>query len=411
MKVVVLGGAGAMGQVIVRDLAASQPVDEVVVADLSLERAEKLKRHIGSDKIKTAYADLTNKSVLVGVLKGANVVINSTPYQFNVAVMEAAIEAGSHYVDLGGLFHTTKKQLELDEKFKKANLLAVLGIGAAPGMTNVMAAHAAHDLDRVESIEMVVAGVDFVPSSHPFLVPYSLETILDEYALEPWVFEDGKFQAKPPMSGETLVEMPEPVGKVKAFLTLHSEIATLPLTFGNKGIRLVTYKLGLPTEFHERAKFLVELGFGANKPIKFEDGSSSATLNPRKVLAKMIEQHPVPDTDPNDCEVVRVDVRGTRSGRPALVRMESMIYSHPEWKVSCGALDTGVPPSIVAQMIALNVIQQRGVLPPEQCVPSELFFVELAKRNIPMRKMTDESVTDAHSNPAPKPLLITRAKH
>jgi lysine 6-dehydrogenase len=255
----------------------------------------------------------------------------------------------------------------------------------------VMAAHAAHDMDKVESIEMVVAGVDFAECNHPFLPPYALDTILDEYALEPMVFEDGRFLAKPPMTGETTVEMPEPVGKVKAFLTLHSEIATLPLTYQNKGIKNCSYKLGLPAEFHERAKFLVELGFGGTKPIKMDD----ASLHPRKILAKMIEAHPVPEGDPNDCEVVRVDVRGTRSGRPVVVRMESMIYSHPEWKVSCGALDTGVPPSIVAQMIGLGVINAHGVLPPEQCVPAELFFLELSKRNIPMRKVTDETVADA----------------
>lgn len=391
MRIVVLGGAGAMGQVAVRDLVASQPVTEVVIADLSVERAEKVKRQIGSDQIKTAYSDLTNKSSLVKTLTGATVVINSTPYTFNVAVMEAALEAGCHYLDLGGLYHVTKKQLDLNTKFRERGLLAILGMGAAPGMTNVMAAHATHDLDQVESIEMVVAGIDFVESSHPFLPPYALDTILDEYAMEPMVFEDGRFLAKPPMSGETIVEMPEPVGKVKAFLTLHSEIATLPLTYQNKGIKNVSYKLGLPAEFHERAKFLVELGFGGTKPIKFDD----VTLSPRKILAKMIEQHRVPDADPNDCEVIRVDVRGTRGGRPATVRMESMIYSHPEWKVSCGALDTGVPPSIVAQMIGLNVIQLRGVLPPEECVPPELFFLELNKRQIPMRKIMDETITDA----------------
>lgn len=399
MRIVVLGGAGAMGQVAVRDLAMSQPVSEVVVADLSVERAEKVKRHIGSDKIKTAYADLTNKGDLVSILKGATVVINSTPYQFNVSVMEAALEAGCHYLDLGGLFHVTRKQMELDAKFRERGLTAVLGMGAAPGMTNVMAAHAAHDLDQLESIEMVVAGIDFLESTHPFLPPYALDTILDEYALEPMVYEDGRFLAKPPMTGESIVEMPEPVGKVKAFLTLHSEIATLPLSFQAKGIKNVTYKLGLPAEFHERAKFLVELGFGGTTPIKFDESSS---MSPRKVLAKMIDQHPIPKGDPNDCEVVRVDVRGTRSGRPALIRMESIIYSHPEWKVSCGALDTGVPPSIVAQMIGLNVISAPGVHAPEQCVPSELFFIELSKRNIPMRKVTDETVT-AGAVPA-KPL-------
>ena len=388
MRIVVLGGAGAMGQVIVRDLAEAATVKEVVIADISLERAEHVKKQVGGSKTQCVQADIKSRPSLVAAFKGAQVVVASIPYIFNVEVMEACLEAGCHYVDLGGLFHTTRKQLELHDRFKSANLLAVLGMGAAPGMTNVMAGFAARDLDTVESIEMVVAGVDFAESSHPFLPPYALDTILDEYALEPWVFEQGKFVPKPPMTGETFVEMPEPVGKVRAFLTLHSEIATLPLTFADKGIKECSYKLGLPAEFHERAKFLVELGFGGTKQIDF----GGAHLNPRKVLAKMIEQHPQPTGDPNDCEVVRVDVRGTRNGLPAHIRMESIIYSHPQWKISCGALDTGVPPSIVAQMIGTNQITDRGVLPPEKVVPAEAFFKELAKRHIPMRKISDESL-------------------
>jgi saccharopine dehydrogenase-like NADP-dependent oxidoreductase len=73
--------------------------------------------------------------------------------------------------------------------------------------------------------------------------------------------------------------------------------------------------------------------------------------------------------------------------------MESIVYSHPEWRVSCGALDTGVPPSIVAQMICLGQIAERGALPPEQCVPPLLFFDELEKRQIPMRKTTQEELS------------------
>ncbi len=379
-----------MGQVTVRDLAASEPVQEIIIADLSKERAERLKQRISSPKIKCVRADLADADSMKAALSGADVLINCTPYKFNVQVMEAALASGCHYLDLGGLFHVTRKQLELHERFKDHKLLAVLGMGAAPGMTNVMAAHAATHLDQVEAIDMTVAGVDFVKTDHPLLPPYALETILDEYAMEPMVFEDGRFVAKPPMSGEMDVDMPEPVGNVKAFLTLHSEIATLPLAYQHKGVKRVTYRLGLPEEFHDRMKFLVELGFGDTKTIKVDDQS----VHPRRMLQAMIDQHAVPDADPDDCEVVRVDVAGLLGGRRTVIRMESTIRSDDNWKVSCGALDTGVPPSIVAQMIGLGVIQSRGVMAPESCVPPELFFLELSKRGIIMRRVTDETMAE-----------------
>jgi lysine 6-dehydrogenase len=397
MRIVVLGGAGAMGQVIVRDLAMSSPVSEIVIADISMERAQQLMRRVPTGKARFIHTDIRSESSMDECLAGADVVINSAPYQFNLEVMEACLRGGCHYLDLGGLFHMTRKQLELHERFKSGNILAILGMGAAPGITNVMAAHAADGLDSVEEITITVGGVEFSKPNHPFLPPYSLDTILDEYALEPMVFEDGRFKPKAPMSAESITEMPWPVGKIRTFLTLHSEVATLPLTYKSKGIKRCTYRLGLPDSFHERAKFLVQLGFAAKDEVKVGD----VLVSPRQMLARMVALHPEPDSDPNDCEVIRVDVRGQSDDKPAFVRMESVVYSHHEWHVSCGALDTGVPPSIVAQMIALGQIEQRGVLPPEQCVPALLFFDELQKRQIPMRKTTQEELSVVHQQEAP----------
>lgn len=388
MKIVVLGGAGAMGQVIVRDLVESVPVKEVLVADFDEKKAEQLQDQLGSAKISTAFADIRDTQKLVPVLAGANAVINSTPYYFNLSVMEAALEASCHYLDLGGLFHVTRRQMELNDKFKQKKLIAVLGMGAAPGMTNVMAACGADELDSLDSIDIVVGCVDFVEVDHPMYPPYALDTLLDEYTKEPMVFEDGKFAAVAPMSGEIEIDFPEPVGRARAIYTLHSEVATLPLSYEKKGVRNVTFRLGLPEDFHEKLKFLVDLGFGGSEPLDI-DGCSAT---PRRILARVLQRFPSPSGDPNDCEVVRVDLRGKIKGSPALVRLETTVRSNDRWKVSCGALDTGVPPSIVAQMIGSGQIKDCGVLAPETCVPHKPFFDELAKRSIVMRKISERSL-------------------
>ncbi len=393
MKIVVLG-AGAMGQVTIRDLAESAAVKEVLICDLSIERADALKTQLGNAKLKTAKADIQDAEGLSSLLNGYDAVINCSPYVFNLQVMEAALKAACHYLDLGGLFHITRKQLELNQKFVDKKLLAVLGMGAAPGMTNVMAACAADEMDTVESIDIFAASVDLVACDHPFLPPYSLDTILDEYFLSPYVFEDGKFREVPAMSGEKVHEFPPPLGRASSFLTLHSEVATLPLTYEKKGVQRVTYRLGLPTAFHEHCKFLVSLGFGSKDSINVD----GVELKPRRILASLIERHPVPSSDPDDCEVIRVDVTGTKNGRNILSRLETTVMAHKEWKISCGALDTGVPPSIVAQMICSGQIKMRGVLAPEVCVPAAEFFAELAKRGMEMRKITDEVLASAASS-------------
>lgn len=397
MKIAVLG-AGAMGQVTIRDLLESEQVTQVLAADLDVARVEELKRQWGSPaKMLCAKADVSAPEQLAVVLAGADCVINCTPYYFNLNVMEAALLAKCHYLDLGGLFHVTRKQLALHEKFVQKELLAVPGMGAAPGLTNVMAAAAAEMLDTVEAIDIVAASVDLVDTTHPFLPPYALDTILDEYFLEPYVFENGEFCAKPPMSGEALLDFPLPVGKAAAFLTLHSEVATLPLSYKNKGVQRVTYRLGLPSAFHERAKFLVDLGFGRTEAIQVD----SVSMKPRRMLAAMIGLHQVPATDPDDCEVIRVDVTGSKNNRKALVRLESVVMAHKKWKVSCGALDTGVPPSVVAQLIASGQIKKTGVLAPEECVPPQELFSQLALRGIPMRRVIDEVLAEPAASKVP----------
>ncbi|MGH9550052.1 MAG: saccharopine dehydrogenase family protein, partial [Terriglobales bacterium] len=186
------------------------------------------------------------------------------------------------------------------------------------------------------------------------------------------------YKAKPPMSGELAIAFPPPVGTCKAILTLHSEVLTLATSYADKGIKHVTFRLGLPTEFHDKLKLLVDLGLGSPDKLTVD----GASIVPRKLLAKLLERFPAPQQEPDDAEVVRVDVRGLKGTRDQIVRLETIVRAHKEWKMSCGAVDTGVPPSIVAQMILNGEIKEYGVLAPEQCVPIQKLFDELAKRCI-----------------------------
>lgn len=378
-----------MGQVIVKDLLDSEL--EIVVADYDQDKAYEMVEELGSSRARADFTDITNKPVMVKNLKNAACVINSTPYYHNVNVMEAALEAGCHYIDLGGLFHVSKEQLKLHDKFKEAGLTAVIGMGAAPGMTNIMAAAGGEDLDSIDSIDIYVGSIDNTKCDHPFLPPYSIETLIDEYTMNPMVFEDGDYKPVAPLSGEVSVEFPEPVGKQEAVYTLHSEVLTLPMTYKDKGVKRVTFRLGLPLDFHSKLKFLMQLGLGEKEKLFTKEGE----FTPRKMLAALIAKFPVPKTEPDDCEVVRVDVHGSKGGHKALRRLETTVYADKRWKVSCGALDTGVPPSIVAQMLLDGRINKRGVLAPEVAVPALPFFEELARRNIVMSKISQEVLTEA----------------
>src|SRR2546422_11045645 len=151
VRIVVLGGAGIIGRAIARDLADDREVKEIVLADLDVEGARKVAGGLGRPGVVAVKADVTDHAALVNLVKGAGAVVNSVQYYFNLPIMRACLEAGTHYIDLGGLFHTTRKQLELHDDFKKAGLLAVLGLGSCPRIANVQARAVADTLDRGES--------------------------------------------------------------------------------------------------------------------------------------------------------------------------------------------------------------------------------------------------------------------
>ncbi len=378
-KIVVLGGAGAMGNMIIRDLVEFSSADQVEIADFDLEKANGLKRSLNDERLSAVFADMNDEQSLAKALEKATVLVNATPYYKNVEVMKAALKAGCNYIDLGGLFHVTKKQLELHDEFSKAGLIAILGMGAAPGITNLMAAAATQELERVEAIDIICGSVDFTKTSHPFLPPYALDTLLDEYQKEPMVYEDSEYQAKPAMSGEIEVDLPMPVGKVHAIYTLHSEVLTLATSYSLKGVQRVTFRLGLPVDFHNKLKFLAELGFAETGCITAPSGDAFV---PRRVLAEMIRRIPAETGNVDDCEVIRVDASGSLAGTPKLIRHESIIHSDKKTNISCGAIDTGVPPAIVADMLIKHEIESKGVHAPENCVSHTDLFERLAKRNV-----------------------------
>ena len=139
MKVAVLGAGGAVGRAIVRDLAESDEVARLLLVDRDGPAAALAAEHAAG---KGVAVTLDARVGLAQAIAGCAVLVNAASYRLGLEAMEAALEAGCHYVDLGGLYWMTARQLELDERFIAADLVGVLGIGGSPGTTNLMAAWA-----------------------------------------------------------------------------------------------------------------------------------------------------------------------------------------------------------------------------------------------------------------------------
>jgi saccharopine dehydrogenase-like NADP-dependent oxidoreductase len=379
MKIVVLGGAGKMGCIAVQDLAGDRRVGEVVIADQDLIQARTVAEIINSPTVSIQPVDVTDHHALVGVLKGADACLNATVYYFNLQVMEACLEAGVPYTDMGGLFHTTRKQLELSDRFAEAGLSAVLGMGSAPGVPNVQARYAAERLDTVEYIR-IYDGIK-PPPPDDVRFTYAVPTIVDELTLAPMVYRDGQFVACEPLSEFEDYWFTPPIGLLPMHLSLHSEVATLPITFQDKGLKECFFKInywGMAKETVEKIRVLADFGFAGREPV--EVGGQQVV--PRDLLVALMSRYVPPITEflalpknrpPDWVKEIVTEVRGTKDGKAMIYRLGTLTGK--------GALPTGVAPARTAIWLSEGRIPP-GVHPPEAVIEPEPFFKELEEQEI-----------------------------
>lgn len=154
MKVLALGGCGDMGRMCVALLLESQKVKKITIADINVELANTIVELIGSDKLIAEKIDVTEKDKLIDLMSKHDIIVNTVGpyYKFGKPILEAAIEAKKPYFDICDDWRPTLELLELNKKAQEAGMTAVIGIGASPGITNLMAVMAHGELDEVDDL-------------------------------------------------------------------------------------------------------------------------------------------------------------------------------------------------------------------------------------------------------------------
>lgn len=379
MHITVLGGAGKMGCISVQALANDPRVDQVVIADTNLSQAQIVADYLDNPKVQIQQVDILDTDNFVKYLEKTDVCLNATVYYTNLAVMEACLQAGTHYNDMGGLFHTTRKQLELNNRFAQAGLSAILGLGSAPGIPNLQTRYAADRLDTIESIK-IYDGIK-PPPPDDLRFTYAVPTIVDELTVEPMVFEQGEFVSKEPLTGFEDYWFTQPLGLLPMHYSLHSEVATLPVTFKDKGVQECFFKInywGMAKETVEKVRVLAEFGFAGTDPVEVNGKS----IVPRDMMVSMLSGYVPPITDflappknkpPDWVKEIVTEIHGTKDGAEVTYRLGT---------VTCkGALPTGLVPAVAAIWLAEGRIEP-GVYPPEASLDPVSFFKELEPYDI-----------------------------
>jgi saccharopine dehydrogenase-like NADP-dependent oxidoreductase len=256
--IAVVGAAGTIGRRVTRFLE-----------DWGVPHTRRDARLEGDERI-----DAGNANDVARALNGCAVCVNCVDYRLNVEVMRGALGAGTHYVDLGGLYHVTRQQLELDPEFRAAGLTAILGIGSAPGKTNLLASAAIERLgSEPRKLEIWAVARDPAANGHPFPAPYSVRTLLDELHMRPVVVTGGNVTEVEPLSGDAERRFPNPIGPAHGIYTLHSELATLPARYPT--LEEASFRLCLAPGLLEKLLALRE----GDEPAPYEQSEAAVAVH------------------------------------------------------------------------------------------------------------------------------------
>lgn len=214
MRILILGGAGLMSAGSARDLLSnlSWGVTKVTAADTSAERLAALQKSLPDPRLHTQVFDVTDRAAMLSLLADCDLCINGVPTfaGFQMSIFDTCLEAKRTYVDYGGMGVYTVQQKAQHEKWQKAGVTAVVGLGADPGMSNIICRAVADRLDGVDRINLYWAATKIGPGSPVLVPPYSVSTVLAEYNNPSQQFLDGRLQEVPAQAGLEVIDLPEP---------------------------------------------------------------------------------------------------------------------------------------------------------------------------------------------------------
>jgi lysine 6-dehydrogenase len=374
-RIVVLG-AGRVGSLIARDLAADP--------DLAVRTVDRDAHQLGSlaeRGIETRTADLADTVAIQDAVADADVVVAAVPGAVGHRVLEALVEAGKPTVDIS---FSPEDPWPLDAPARARGIPVVVDCGVAPGLSNLMAGRSAADLDRVESVRILVGGLP-VRRVWPweYRAVFSPADVIEEYVRPSRIRRDGVEVVVPALSDVELVDFPE-IGTLEAFFTdgLRTLLRTLPVP------ELTEKTLRYPGHA-AFARALRESGFLDTAPLHTRDGEVSPRALAEAVLIRAWE---LPKGE-EEFTVMRVIVEGSQRGRPVRETWDLLDHTDRATGSTSMARTSGFPAAIVARLVARGRVREPGLQPPELLARdselTETILSELARRGVRVDRRSD----------------------
>ena len=371
---VLLIGVGTVGEAIARLAAERDWCEQLVLADYDTERATALAASLdGGDRLPVERVDARDQGQIVELARRhrSELVMNAVDQQFLMPIFEAALEAGTHYMDMAmslsrpGGPKLGDEQFARAEAWERSGRLALVGMGMDPGLSDVFAAHAAkHLFDEIHEVH-VRDGGDLAIPGYAFAPVFSIWTTIEECLNPPVVWTDGGWQTTEPFSAPELFPFPEGVGPVECVNVEHEEVLLVPRWL-NAG--RVTFKYALGSDFIDKLRTIHALGMDRTDRVSVK----GVEVAPRDVLAAITPDPATLGDKFVGRAIVGTWVIGEKDGRPREVFLYQMADAQETWRrhgLQVVGWQTGFNPVIAMELIASGAWSGAGVLGPEAFDP------------------------------------------
>jgi saccharopine dehydrogenase-like NADP-dependent oxidoreductase len=392
-------GAGAVGTVSALKFVQDAMLEQLVIADAVSARATLLADRLRDPRVSARRLDAGDRAAVLRTLRetGTTIVLNAALPVTNLDVMRACLGAGSDYIDMasGGTdddgIPKLEDQFALDAEFRAAGRIALLGMGADPGTTNVYAAYAAkHLLEEITELRVRDGDNSICHGHDGFVAAFSPWVFIDECLCGAVAYRDGRYHLEPPLTGSEPFDFPE-LGVLNCYYVDHEESKTLPRFFPNA--RVVDFKMCMDDVTLETLRVMKRLGLSAKDRVRVGDTS----VIPRDVVVSLLPQ-------PNDLAgklrgrtCVGILARGYRGGQARAYYIYNVAdheAAYAELGVQATAYQTGIPPVIAARLIHERRWSGPGVRSPEEFDPDP-FLERLAREGMPWHVRDDTAETGA----------------
>lgn len=395
MSKVLIIGAGGVGQVVVHKCAQHPSVfSEIMLASRTKSKCDKIAQGVENQygvKIKTAKIDAEDVPALVKLLRRfkPKMVINvALPYQ-DLTIMDACLEAGVHYLDTANYEPKDVAKFEYSwqwayqDRFKEAGLMAVLGCGFDPGVTNVYTAYAAkHHFDEIHTLDIVDANA----GSHgkAFATNFNPEINIREITQNGKYFENGEWVEIPPHSIMLPLNYPE-IGPKNSYVLYHEELESLVKHFPT--LKRARFWMTFGDEYLTHLRVIQNIGMAGIEPINFK----GKKIIPLEFLKAVLPNPGDLGENYTGWTSIGCRIKGIKNGEEKTYYVYnncSHKAAYDETGTQGVSYTTGVPAMIGAMMMMTGEWSGAGVWNVEQLNPDP-FMAKLNEYGLPWHEQHD----------------------